>query len=153
MDIGEISAILSSYNVPMWADIFSILGFLITLISLFFIWQVKGNISFRSNLIQYAKDIDKISKEMTDLLSSYEENLDNVHDLIVRVDAKLMTLKKGAKSNLLKHIKETRKQIKKYKKGYKNNNMEHNARKIKTQLTIIVDELNIQKKSYLIGVN
>ena len=150
--IGKIISILS--DIPALADILSIAGFFITLISFYFILQVKKNILFRSNLTTYEKDINKISKEITDLLSNYKENLENIYDLIIRVDAKLMNLEKGSKSGLLTHIKETRKKIKKYKNKYKDkNNTEGNVREIKTQLTIIVDELNIQKKFYLIGAN
>ncbi|WP_129582254.1 hypothetical protein, partial [Rodentibacter caecimuris] len=60
------------------ADILSIIGFLFTMISWWFILQVKKSISFRSNVIQYIKDIDNISKEITSLLSNYESNLDEI---------------------------------------------------------------------------
>ncbi|WP_044055287.1 hypothetical protein [Aggregatibacter aphrophilus] len=108
--IGKIISILS--DIPALADILSIAGFFITLISFYFILQVKKNILFRSNLTTYEKDINKISKEITDLLSNYKENLENIYDLIIRVDAKLMNLEKGSKSGLLTHIKETRKKLK-----------------------------------------
>ena len=124
--IGKIISILS--DIPALADILSIAGFFITLISFYFILQVKKNILFRSNLTTYEKDINKISKEITDLLSNYKENLENIYDLIIRVDAKLMNLEKGSKSGLLTHIKETRKKLNKrmrtLEKSAKNVNIE-----------------------------
>ncbi|QIA77660.1 hypothetical protein [Rodentibacter caecimuris] len=135
------------------ADILSIIGFLFTMISWWFILQVKKSISFRSNVIQYIKDIDNISKEITSLLSNYESNLDEIYELVMRVEAKLGHLESGAKSKLKEHINEAKENIIKYKNIHNRATQESKVREIKTKLTIIVDELEMQKRKYLIGVN
>ncbi|WP_205410153.1 hypothetical protein, partial [Actinobacillus suis] len=86
----------------------------------------------------------------------YRDNKNNIKELINIIDIKAQHIKSRNK-NISKHIKELHRMIKEYnrnmKKGHDESIIEDQVREIKTQLTIIVEELNEQEQSYKLGGN
>ncbi|HHF7318354.1 hypothetical protein BV154_003280 [Haemophilus influenzae] len=129
------------------ADILSIIGFIVSIYTLCLTRKIKQELWSRASIKRRKKQIENSTKNLANYLNDYNANRDKIKELIDRVGAGLVHLKTINNKELLKHIKALKKLVNKYKYGPD----EKTARDIKTQLSIVRDELNEQEETYKLG--
>lgn len=131
------------------ADILSIISFIVSIYTLYLTRKIKQELFSRANIKRRKKQIEDSTKNLANYLNDYNSNKDKIKDLIIRVGAGLVHFKTMSNKELLKHIKCVKGLVDKYG----NNPDEETARGIKTQLSIIIDELKEQEETYKLGGN
>ena len=129
------------------ADILSIISFIVSIYTLYLTRKIKQELFSRANIKRRKKQIEDNTKNLVNYLNDYNANKDKIKDLILRVDAGLVHFKTMNNKELLKRIKYVKDIVDKYEK----NPDEKIAREIKTQLSIIIDELKEQEETYKLG--
>ncbi|MCY1166535.1 hypothetical protein D9M71_36770 [compost metagenome] len=135
----------------------SIVGFVITCVTAYFVITIKNKFLFRSSVESNCLDLQKKSKELSSLLGDYTNKTDEINEHLARTDVILRALQKGASENFLKDIKKCRKCIRKYlMKDFlffweNQNKSEKVIREIKLLLAVIVDESKFVKQSLVAG--
>ncbi|MDD9319161.1 hypothetical protein M0O54_03335 [Acinetobacter lactucae] len=135
----------------------SILGFIITCITAYFVVAIKNKFLFRANVDSNCLDLQGKAEELSSLLGDYANKTNEIHEHLARIDVILRALQKGASENFLKDIKKCRRCIKKYSMKKilffleNKSKSEELVREIKTLLTVIVDESKFVKQALIIG--
>lgn len=136
-----------------WA---SILGVIISIITFCIVFAIKKQFLFRSRVEEHSKSLGEISSRISNLLESYSKNQNDIEQEIAIADVKLRTIQKGASGSLLSDVKRTRKKIKRYRWASRLNlgffkADENSIRRIKTEISVVVEELSNVKKELLVG--
>lgn len=131
----------------------SLLGLVISLLTLFLLYKIRKKFLFRSSIKEYKKELLDLTKDMNTLFNSFSKNINEINEKIAIADVKLRVIEKGANDNLQKDIKSARSKIKYYNRkefiffGEKKNKLESTAREIKLLIVVITHELdNVQKE-------
>lgn len=134
--------------IPYVADILSIISFFISAINFWLIKNIKAQLLQRVSVKRYREEIQEKVKRLANYLNDYEKKKNEIKEIINVINAKLKHIKKIKNKGLLEHVKNLEKLINEYKiTGFS----EDKAREIKTNLSIIVDELDEQTLSYQLG--
>lgn len=136
-----------------WGSWASLLGLIITFATYSGVSKLKNKYLFSSSIDIHIKKINDISSEMTALIATYNNSQEQFEEYLALANVELRVMQKGASEDLLKDIKNARKQIWQYKTSLifwvKKN--EKTARQIKTSLSVVAAELDHRKKSILVG--
>ncbi|MGI2189342.1 hypothetical protein ACROAG_20385 [Shewanella oncorhynchi] len=138
-----------------WA---SIVGFIITFITFGLLIRLKKKFFFRSNVETHQKALVSMASEMSAYLADYDDNKDDILELLALVEVELRAIQKGASDDLLKDVKQARALIKAYsRRGWlikiSEVKSESKAREIKTSLTVVAAQFEHVKKGLLAGSN
>ena len=148
--MDEVLELMTLNNFGSWA---SILGLLITVITLLMLSGIRKKFLFRSTVDDHLSKISKISSDISALLQSFSNNQKDIEEQFALADVELRAMQRGADGDLSTDIKKSRKQIQKYTSSIyfwvKKN--ENSAREIKTGLSVVSAELYHHKKSLGIG--
>lgn len=95
---------------------------------------------------------------MSAYLADYDDNKDDILELLALVEVELRAIQKGASDDLLKDVKQARALIKAYsRRGWlikiSEVKSESKAREIKTSLTVVAAQFEHVKKGLLAGSN
>ena len=133
-----------------WA---SIIGFILTLLTLLMLWGIKKKFLFRSSIDDHINKLVEISSDVSSSLQSYEKNMQEIDELFALANVELRAMQRGAEGDLLADIKKARGLIKKYnsKLYFWIKKDERAARDIKTSFSVVSAELYHQKKALTIG--
>jgi len=134
----------------------SIIGFFITVITFILLLGIKKVFLFRSRLDEHKDSLTQIASDVSGFLQDFSANLDEISNSFAIADIKLRDMQKGASKDLLSDIKATRKKIKRFR-GKKpifaseENKSDKAAREIRTELNVVIEELNNVRKVLMVG--
>ena len=140
--LSNIADILSNI-----ADILSIISFFVSICTLCLTKRIKKELLSRANINRRKKHIKDSIKDLAQYLNDYNSSKSEIKDLILKVKARITHLKNIDNKDLSKHINNLTNKIEEYDKVPS----EDKAREIKTQLSIIKDELDEQEEVYKLG--
>jgi len=153
--MDEIIKFLTFSNVGSLA---SIIGFAITIFTFVVLWNIKKKFLFNSHVEAHKKFISEKAANITSLLADYDNNSNEIDEILALINVELRAVQRGANGDLKKDVKNSRSMINKYsdkafwgsQKKFKN---EVKAREIKTSLTVITAEFGHVKRELMVGNN
>ena len=145
------------WKLPLASVILSIFSFLLVMYNSWLISSMKRNMFFRFKIKDYGRQLAKYSDDIVTILSSgYANGRSDIKQtiLLAEIDILSYQVPKGKHIELSKEIKETLNIIKEYKDKFnQGSDVEDDARSVKTQLTVLIRQIEITQEAYMAGVN
>lgn len=133
----------------------SIIGLVISALTLWLVFSIKKKFIFRSRLEEHRKSLRSKASNLSNLFNNFEDNLDEIANEFAIVNVKLRNIQRGATDYLYSDIKKARKKIQifRFKLSFKwfSEPKESDARKIYTAINVVVEELGNVKKEIMVG--
>jgi hypothetical protein len=134
----------------------SIIGLLISLVTLILVKALRKQFLFRSRIDEHSESLGAIASNVSSLLSSFIGSEEEIDDELAIANVKLRNVQKGASGDLLSDVKRTRKKIAKYRWRHRIGidwlkPEEKLARQIYTDINIVVEEMSNVKTEIMTG--
>ena len=155
-ETNKLIELFSNMSLSDYGNWSSVIGGCVSTITLFLVLFMKNKFMFRSRVEEHESSLSNISSKISNLLQSYSENQHEIESSFAIANVTLRTIQKGASGNLSSDVKKARRKIMFYRfKSWVNASRfkpdELSARKVKTELSVVVEELKNVKKELLVG--